>query len=98
VFYFVCAVIGLFCLIALGFGPLTFVLAGVLLAVVGFRSRLRRWWGLPMASAGVAFAAAVMAGWGWRQVVEAAVVTFLAITAVRVGGRIITRREAVARR
>ena len=97
-FYFICAVIGLFCLIALGFGPLIFVLAGVALAVLGFRSRLRRWWGLPLASAGTAFAAAVMAGWGWRQVVETAVVVFLLIAAARAAGRLITRRTAVARR
>ena len=91
-FYFVCAVIALFCLIALGYGPLIFVLAGASLAVLGFRSRLRRWWGLPLAAAGVALAASVMAGWGWHQVVETTGATFVAIAAVRAAGRLMSRR------
>jgi hypothetical protein len=98
VFYFVCAVIALFCLIALGFGPSVFVLAGASLAVLGFRSRLRRWWGLPMAAAGVALAASVMAGWGWHQVVETTGATFLAIAAVRAAGRLMSRRMKAPRR
>jgi hypothetical protein len=97
VFYFICVVIGLFCLIALGYGPLTFGLVGMTLAVLAFRSRLRRWWGLPLASAGVAFAASVIAGWGWRPVVETTVATFLVIAAARVAGRAATRRAGLPR-
>jgi hypothetical protein len=98
VFYFVCAVIGLFCVIALGYGPLTFVLAGVALAIVGFRRRLQRWWGLALAAAGVALAASVLAGSPWRRVVAACLLTFVVVAAARTAGRLLTRRTELPRR
>jgi hypothetical protein len=98
VFYFLCALIGFFCVIALGFGPLFFVLVGALLAVLAFRRRFRRWWGLPLAAAGAALVMSVALGWRWRPVVEAVVGAFLLLTAARVAGRTLDRRAESARR
>jgi hypothetical protein len=98
VFYVVCALVGLFCVVALGFGPLFFVLVGVALAVLAFRQRLHRWWGLPVAAAGVGLVLAVALGWGWKRVVEALVGTFLLVAAARVAGRALDRRSEGSRR
>jgi hypothetical protein len=94
VFYLLCAVIGLFCLVALGFGPAVFALAGVSLTVIGFRSRFRTWWGLPLAAAGLGLVMSVALGWAWEAVVATLVGAFAAILAVRVA----TRLAAAARR
>ena len=98
VFYFLCAFVGLFCVIALGYGPLLFVLLGGALAVVGFRRRLRHWWGLPAAGAGVGLVMSVALGWRWHHVVEAVVGAFLLVGVARVAGRAVDRRSAVLRR
>jgi hypothetical protein len=98
VFYVVCALLGLFCVVALGFGPLFFVLAGVALAAVAFRRRFRNWWGLPMAAGGAALALAVGLGWRWRSVVEAVLVTALVAALVKLAARLAERRRAPARR
>ena len=68
------------------------------LAVLAFRSRIRRWWGLPLAAAGVALTASVIAGWGWHQVAEATVAAFLVTAAIRVAGRVFSRRVETPRR
>jgi hypothetical protein len=98
VFYFVCAVVGLFCVIALGFGPLFFILLGAAAAVIAFRHRLGNWWGLPLAAGGAALAIAVALGWRWKPVVEAVVVVVLVVAAVKIAGRMIDRRGEVVRR
>jgi lysylphosphatidylglycerol synthetase-like protein (DUF2156 family) len=97
VFYFVCVIIGLFCVIALGYGPLTFVLVGVALVVLGFRSRLQRWWGLALAAAGLALVASVLAGWSWRRVVAAFLGAFVVVAAARLAGRVLSRRAELPR-
>jgi hypothetical protein len=94
VFYFVCAAVGLFCLVALGFGPAVFVVIGVSLAVIGFRARFRRWWGLPAAAAGLALVITVAVGLGWKLVVETVVAAFVLV----LGARVATRLLATARR
>lgn len=98
IFYLACAVVGLFCAIALGLGPLLFVMLGVLMAVAGFRERRRRWWGLAGAGAGVGLMLGVLAGWGWKAVVGAAVVGFALLFGARTVGRAVDRRAAAARR
>lgn len=98
VFYFVCALIGLFCVIALGYGPAAFALAGLTLAVLGFRRRRQSWWGLPLAAAGAALVASVGAGCSWRRVVEVLAGAFLLVAAVRMVGRTVGRRALVGRR
>lgn len=85
-FYILCAVAALFCAMALGLGPLVFALAGLLAAVVGFRARRPRWWGLPLAAAGVGEALGALAGWRTRTVVVVAVVLFVILTVVRMAG------------
>jgi hypothetical protein len=98
VFYVVCAFVGLFCVVALGYGPLFFVLVGAALAVLAFRQRFRSWWGLPLATGCVALVMSVALGWRWRSVVEAVIVS-IAVTAVaKVAGRMVDRRREVARR
>ena len=97
-FYVVCAIVGLFCVVALGFGPLFFALVGAALAVLAFRQRFHTWWGLPLAAGGAALVMAVALGWRWRSVVEAVIIS-IAITAVaKVAGRIVDRRREVAKR
>jgi lysylphosphatidylglycerol synthetase-like protein (DUF2156 family) len=98
VFYFLCALIGLFCVIALGFGPLFFVLVGAVLAVLAFRQRFRRWWGLPLAAAGLGLVLSVALGWPWRHVVLAFVVSFVLLTVARIAGRAADRRSEPLRR
>jgi hypothetical protein len=98
VFYVVCAVVGLFCVIALGFGPLFFVLVGAALAVLAFRRRLRRWWGLPLAAAGVSLVLSAALGRRWQSVVEVFVGTFGLVAAVRVAGRTLSRHSELPRR
>ena len=97
-FYVVCAVVGLFCVIALGFGPLFFVLLGAALAVLAFRRRLRRWWGLPLAAAGLSLVMSAALGWRWRSVVEVFFGTFALVAVVRVAGRTLDRRSELLRR
>jgi hypothetical protein len=92
VFYFVCALVGLFCVIALGFGPLFFVLGGAALAVLAFRRRFQRWWGLPLAAAGAALVLSVALGWKWRHVVEAFGAAFVLVAVARFAGRAVGRR------
>jgi hypothetical protein len=89
VFYLLCAVVGLFCLVALGFGPAVFVLLGVSLAVIGFRARFRRWWGLPLAAGGLGLVMSVALGWGWQSVVGTVAVAFVVVLAARVGTRLV---------
>jgi hypothetical protein len=98
VFYVVCAIVGLFCVVALGFGPLFFVLVGAVLAVLAFRQRFRTWWGLPLAAGAAGLVMAVALGWRWRSVVEAVIIS-IAVTAVaKVAGRMVDRRREAARR
>ncbi len=91
-FYFVCLIVGLFCVIALGLGPLFFVLVGAAVAVLAFRRRLDRWWGLSCAAGGLALVLGVAIGWSARRVVEACIGTFLVVAAARFAGRMISRR------
>jgi hypothetical protein len=98
VFYVVCAIVGLFCVVALGYGPLFFVLVGAALAVLAFRQRFRTWWGLPLAAAGAGLVMAVALGWRWRSVVEAVIVSIGVTAVAKVAGRIVDRRREVARR
>jgi hypothetical protein len=98
VFYFVCGLVGLFCVIALGFGPLFFALVGVALAVVAFRQRFRNWWGLPLAAAGTVLVIGAAAGWRAKAVVEAMVVAIAVAGAAKMAGRIADRRRQTARR
>jgi hypothetical protein len=94
VFYVVCAVVGLFCVIALGFGPLFFVLVGAALAILSFRRRFRRWWGLPLAAAGASLVMSVTLGWRWQSVLEVFAGTFGLVAMARVAGRALDRRAA----
>jgi hypothetical protein len=98
VFYFFCALVGLFCVIALGLGPVFFILLGAALAVLAFRQRLRKWWALPLAAGGVALALAVAVGWRWRAVVEAVVISVVLVALAKVAARIVDRRREVERR
>ena len=86
IFYIVCAVVALFCAIALGLGPALFCVLGAAVAVVGFRARRPRWWGLPLAAAGAGEAIGAIAGWRARAVIEVAVVLFMVLVAVRIAG------------
>ncbi len=97
-FYFVCGLVGLFCVVALGFGPLFFALIGVVLAVLAFRQRFRTWWGLPLAAGGIALVMGVALGWGWKSVVEGVVVAIALVGAAKVVGRVADRRRLAARR
>jgi hypothetical protein len=98
IFYFVCAIVGLFCAIALGLGPLLFVMLGVLLAVIGFRERRYRWWGLAGAGAGVGLMLGVLVGWGWKPVAISTAVGFVVPLVARTVGRAADRRGALGRR
>jgi hypothetical protein len=98
VFYFVCGLIGLFCVVALGFGPLFFALVGLALAVLAFRQRFRTWWGLPLAAGGAALVTGVALGWGWKSVVLGMVVAIAVVGAAKVAGRLADRRRLAARR
>jgi hypothetical protein len=98
VFYFVCALLGLFCLVALGYGPLFFMAIGIVLAVLGFRHRLRSWWGLPVAAGGAALVLGVALGWRWRPVVETVVIAAGIVAAAKIAARMVDRRRQVARR
>lgn len=93
IFYFLCAFVGLFCLIALGLGPAFFILVGLALAVWAFRQRFRHWWGLPVTAAGLGLLLAVAAGWGWHSVVATVLGGFVLLTAVRIASRSIDRRS-----
>ncbi len=97
-FYFLCGLVGLFCVIALGYGPLFFVLLGAALAVVAFRRRLRSWWGLPLSASGIGLVMAVALGWGWHQVLEAFGLAFVLVALARVIGRTADRRSEATRR
>jgi hypothetical protein len=97
-FYLLCAIVGLFCAIALGLGPLPFVMLGVLLAVVGFRERRRRWWGLAGAGAGIGLVLGVLVGWGWKLVAISTVVGFLLPLVARTVGRAADRKGALGGR
>jgi hypothetical protein len=86
IFYIISAIVALFCAIALGLGPLVFALGGLALGVVGFRARRPRWWGLPLAIAGLGEAVGAIAGWRATTVIEVAVILFLVLVAVRLAG------------
>jgi 4-hydroxybenzoate polyprenyltransferase len=98
IFYLACLIVGLFCAIALGLGPLFFILAGVFLAITGFRERRRRWWGLAGVGAAIGLILAVAVGWGWKQVVISTIVGFLVLIVARTVGRAADRRGALGRR
>jgi hypothetical protein len=98
IFYLACVIVGLFCAIALGLGPLTFIMLGVLFAVAGFRERRRRWWGLAAVGAGLGLMLAVLVGWGWRQVVISTLVGFAVLLIARAVGRAADRRGALGQR
>lgn len=98
VFYFVCGLVGLFCVIALGFGPLLFVLLGAALAFYAFRRRFQSWWGLPAAACGAALILAVVLGWRWRSVLETCVGAFLLVLGARFALRVADGRSEPLRR
>jgi hypothetical protein len=98
VFYVVCGLVALFCVVALGFGPLFFALVGVILAVLAFRQRFRTWWGLPLAAGGVALFMAVALGWRARAVVEAVVLAIAVTALAKFAGRIADRRRQMVQR
>jgi hypothetical protein len=86
IFYALSGLVALFCAVALGLGPLVFALAGALAAVVGFRARRPRWWGLPVAVAGTAEAAGALTGLATKSVAELTAVLFAVMVAVRLAG------------
>lgn len=86
IFYILSAVLALFCAIALGLGPLVFALGGALLAVIGFRARRPRWWGLPLAVGGATEAIGALAGWRSMTVLILSLVLFAVFLAVRLAG------------
>jgi hypothetical protein len=98
VFYFVCGLVGLFCVIALGFGPLFFALVGGVLGVLGFRQRFHTGWGLPLAAGGVALVMGVVLGWGWKSVLEAVVLAIVVTGVAKIAGRMADRRRLTSRR
>jgi hypothetical protein len=98
VFYVVCAIVGLFCVVALGLGPLFFVLVGAALAVLAFRQRFHTWWGLPLAAGATALVMAVALGWRWRSVVEAVIISIAVTAAAKIAGRLVDQRREGARR
>jgi hypothetical protein len=98
VFYIVCGLVALFCVVALGFGPLLFAVVGAGLAVLAFRQRLQIWWGLPLAAGGAALVMGVVLGWRWKAVVEAVVLAMAVVGAAKIAGRIADRRRQTARR
>jgi hypothetical protein len=93
IFYFLCALVGLFCLVALGLGPAFFVILGIGLALWAFRLRFRRWWGLPVAAAGLGLLVSVAAGWGWHAVVATVLGGFVLLAAIRIATRSFDRRS-----
>jgi hypothetical protein len=93
IFYFLCALVGLFCLVALGLGPAFFMILGIVVAVLAFRMRFRRWWGLPLSAAGLGLLLSVAAGWGWHAVVATVLGGFVLLAAVRIGARSLDRRS-----
>jgi hypothetical protein len=68
------------------------VLGGAALAVLAFRKRFQRWWGLPLAGAGAALVLSVALGWKWRHVVEAFGAAFVLVAVARLAGRAVGRR------
>ncbi len=82
-----CAIVALFCVIALGFGPWLFAAIGAAGFFIGFRARRRRWWGLALGAGGLALSLGALAGWRWKTVVLTVVVVFALVTAARVAGR-----------
>jgi len=87
VFYALSGVVALFCAMALGLGPVTFALAGVAVAVVGFRARHPRWWGLPACAAGVGEALGAISGLATRTVALVTVVIFGLVSVARMTAR-----------
>lgn len=96
IFYFLCALVGLFCLVALGLGPAFFIILGIGSAIWAFRQRFRHWWGLSVAAAGVGLLLSVAAGWGWHAVVATVLGGFVLLTAVRIASRQIDRRSPMS--
>ncbi len=97
IFYLICGLAGLFCILALGLGPLFFGLVGLLIFAWSFRRRRRRWWGLPVAGAGTGFVLAVGLGWSWHGVVGALAGGFVILAAARVAIRLVDGRPLGAR-
>jgi hypothetical protein len=79
--------------VALGLGPLFFTLLGVTTAILAFTQRRRRWWGLPGATAGAAFALWVLIGWGWKTVIVATLVAFAVVTVARLVGHALSSAQ-----
>jgi hypothetical protein len=98
VFYFLCGLVGLFCVIALGFGPAFFALVGIALAVLAFRQRFTTWWGLPLAAGGATLVMGVALGWRARVVVEVVLLAIAAAAAAKIAGRVADRRRQSVRR
>lgn len=86
IFYALSGLVALFCAVALGLGPIVFALAGAVAAVIGFRARRPRWWGLPVAVAGLAEAVGAVTGLATRSVAGLTVVLFAVMVAVRLAG------------
>jgi hypothetical protein len=84
----VCAVVALFCALALGLGPLVFGAAGILMAAAAFRSRARSWWALGASAGGAIVAAGALLGWRTRTTVETASVLFALASAAWVAGHL----------
>jgi Kef-type K+ transport system membrane component KefB len=84
IFYALSALLALFCVIALGFGPEFFVLVGAALAVWAFRRRRRSWWGLALSAAGAVEAIGAASGLAGHDVVYATVAVFVAVIVLRI--------------
>jgi hypothetical protein len=91
VFYGLCALLAVFCAIALGVGNWLFAVLGMVLAIGGFRARRRRWWGLALGAAGLGMTAGALAGWRATGVTFMMVLIFAVLTALRVLGRAASR-------
>ncbi|MGH8919829.1 MAG: hypothetical protein ACRD0H_16110 [Actinomycetes bacterium] len=83
IFYTLSALIALFCLMALGFGPEVFAVAGAALAVWAFRRRRRSWWGLGLSAGGAVVAIGALSGLAGHDVVYSSVAVVVAVIVLR---------------
>ncbi|MGI8492496.1 MAG: hypothetical protein ACR2NJ_07040, partial [Acidimicrobiales bacterium] len=87
ILYLLCAIVTLFCVVALGWGPWLFAGLGAAAFFAFFAARRRRWWGLPAAAAGLALALGALAGWPWKTVLAVLAAAFVVGSAVRMLAR-----------